>query len=63
MAPSTPTQALVSLHFRYRDVVEQPLGQEVCGLAPARRPKYLPNVLSREVVQRVLDCVTGRRCL
>ena len=39
-------------------VLEQPLG-EVSGLAPARRPTHLPNVLSREAVQRVLACLTG----
>jgi integron integrase len=38
--------------------LEQPLG-EVSGLAAARRPVHLPNVLSREGVQRVLACLSG----
>ena len=58
VAASTQNQALAALQFLYRDVLEQPLG-EVSGLAPARRPSLLPNVLSREAVQRVLACLTG----
>ena len=58
VAASTQNQALAALQFLYRDVLEQPLG-EVSGLAPARRPTLLPNVLSREAVQRVLACLTG----
>ena len=58
VAASTQNQALAALQFLYRDVLEQRLG-EVSGLAPARRPSLLPNVLSREAVQRVLACLTG----
>ncbi len=58
VAASTQNQALAALQFLYRDVLEQPLG-EVSGLGPARRPSLLPNVLSREAVQRVLACLTG----
>jgi len=58
VAASTQNQALAALQFLYRDVLEQPLG-EVSGLAPARRPTLLPNVLSREAVPRVLACLTG----
>lgn len=58
VAASTQNQALAALQFLYREVLEQPLG-EVSGLAPARRPVHLPNVLSREAVQRVLACLTG----
>lgn len=58
VAASTQNQALAALHFLYRDVLEQPLG-EVSGLAPARRPTHLPKVLSREAVLRVLACLTG----
>jgi integron integrase len=58
VAASTQNQALAALQFLYREVLEQPLG-EVSGLAPARRPTPLPNVLSREAVQRVLACLTG----
>ena len=58
VAASTQNQALAALQFLYRDVLEQPLG-EVSGLAAARRPVHLPNVLSREGVQRVLACLSG----
>jgi integron integrase len=58
VAASTQNQALAALQFLYRDVLEQPLG-EVSGLAPARKPTVLPNVLSRDAVQRVLACLTG----
>jgi integron integrase len=58
VAASTQNQALAALQFLYRDVLGQPLA-EVSGLAPARKPTHLPNVLSREAVQRVLACLTG----
>jgi integron integrase len=58
VAASTQNQALAALQFLYRDVLEQPL-EELSGLAPARRPTLLPNVLSREAVPRVLACLTG----
>lgn len=58
VAASTQNQALAALHFLYRDVLEQPL-EVVSGLVPARKPTHLPNVLSREAVQRVLHCLTG----
>lgn len=58
VAASTQNQALAALQFLYRDVLEQPLGA-LSGLAPARTPTVLPNVLSREAVQRVLACLTG----
>ncbi len=58
VAASTQNQALAALQFLYRDVLEQPLGG-LSGLAPARTPTVLPNVLSREAVQRVLACLTG----
>ena len=58
VAASTQNQALAALQFLYRDVLEQPL-LAIAGVEPARRPTRLPNVLSREVVQRVLACMTG----
>jgi integron integrase len=58
VAASTQNQALAALQFLYRDVLEQPLGA-LSGLAPAPRPTVLPNVLSREAVQRVMACLTG----
>jgi integron integrase len=58
VAASTQNQALAALQFLYRDVLEQPLAM-LPGVEPARRPTHLPNVLSREAVQRVLGCMSG----
>jgi integron integrase len=58
VAASTQNQALAALQFLYRDVLEQPLAA-VSGLTPARRPHVLPNVLSRDAVQRVLAAMQG----
>ncbi|AHG92903.1 integron integrase (plasmid) [Gemmatirosa kalamazoonensis] len=55
---STQNQALAALQFLYRDVLGDPLGV-VPGLAPAKRPKRLPVVLTREEVDRVLSCMHG----
>jgi integron integrase len=58
VAASTQNQALAALQFLYRDVLEQPL-EALPGIEPARRPTVLPNVLSREAVQRLLACMSG----
>ncbi len=58
VAASTQNQALAALNFLYRDVLEQPL-LPVEGVAPARRPHHLPNVLGRDDVRRVLAAMTG----
>lgn len=58
VAASTQNQALAALHFLYRDVLERPL-PHVDGIAPARRPHHLPNVLSRADTARVLDAMRG----
>ncbi len=58
VAVSTQNQALAALQFLYRDVLEMPL-PVMAGLAPARRPHVLPNVLSREAVQQVLAMMAG----
>jgi integrase len=62
VAASTQNQALAGLRFLYRDVLEQPL-LPVEGVAPARRPHHLPNVLSRADVPRVLGAMTGTTAL
>jgi len=62
VAASTQNQALAALQFLYRDVLEQPLAA-LSGLEPARRPTHLPNVLSRDAVQRVLACMSGTTLL
>ncbi len=58
VAASTQNQALAALQFLYRDVLEQPLPL-AHGIAPAKRPHVLPNVLSREDVRTVLVELRG----
>ncbi len=58
VAASTRNQALAALQFLYRDVLGQPLAP-FPGVAPAKRPRRLPNVLSRTEAIRVLDEMTG----
>ncbi|WP_082821472.1 integron integrase [Gemmatimonas phototrophica] len=58
VAVSTQNQALAALQFLYRDVLEQPL-PTVTGIAPAKRPHVLPNVLSRAAVAAVLGVMDG----
>ncbi|MCA0374691.1 MAG: integron integrase [Gemmatimonadetes bacterium] len=58
VAVSTQNQALAALQFLYRDVLGAPL-PPVDGVAPAKRPHRLPNVVSREAVQRVLAVMDG----
>ena len=58
VAISTQNQALAALQFLYATVLEQPL-DPLKGVAAARRPHHLPNVLSREDAQRVLTEMRG----
>lgn len=58
IAASTQNQALAALQFLYRDVLGEPL-TALEGVAPAKRPRTLPNVLSRADAQRVLAAMSG----
>lgn len=58
VAAATQNQALAALQFLYRDVLEQPL-PAVAGVAPAKRPHVLPNVLSRAAATQVLGAMHG----
>jgi integron integrase len=58
VAASTQNQALAALRFLYGEVLESPLPL-ITGVAPARRPHVLPNVLSREAVAQVLGVMSG----
>jgi integron integrase len=58
VAASTQNQALAALRFLYADVLERPL-PEIAGIAAARRPDVLPNVLSRDAVAQVLGAMSG----
>lgn len=53
VAPSTQSQALNALVFFYTQVLGKELGT-VAGLVPAKKPRRVPVVLTREEVQRVL---------
>jgi integron integrase len=59
VSASTQNQALAALMFLYRDVLAQPLAM-LEGVAPAKRPQRLPNVLSRDEVRRVLAVMEGK---
>ena len=58
VAASTQNQALASLQFLYREVLNEPL-MPIDGVAPARVPYRLPNVLSRVDAQAVLSAMSG----
>lgn len=58
VAASTQNQALSALLFLYDSVLGRPLAR-LAGVVRARRPKRLPQVLSREEVRRVLAHLHG----
>lgn len=53
VSASTQNQALAALQFLYGTVLRRPLGREL-EIAPARRPKRLPVVLSAFEVRAIL---------
>lgn len=59
VAASTQNQALNALVFLYRHVLEQPLPDDLDGIARAKKPARLPVVLTRDEVQRVLTHLEG----
>lgn len=58
VSASTQNQALNALQFLYRYVLRRPMG-ELTGLVRARRPGRLPEVLTPEEAERVLERLTG----
>jgi len=58
VAASTQNQALNALVFMYREVLRRDPG-EFGEFQPAKRPKRLPTVLTRDEVQRVLTHLSG----
>ena len=58
VAASTQNQAFAALHFLYREVLVAPL-TELARVAPGKLPHRLPNVLSCENAQRVLNEMDG----
>jgi site-specific recombinase XerD len=62
VSASTQNQALSALVFLYKQVLGQPLGT-IGDFTPAKRPRRLPAVLTREGGNRLLDALTGTSCL
>jgi integron integrase len=58
VAAATQNQALAALVFLYAHVLDRPLAP-VDGIAPARRSRRLPVVLSREEVRAILARLDG----
>ncbi|WP_097654022.1 integron integrase [Candidatus Chloroploca asiatica] len=58
VAASTQNQALSALLFLYREVLLQPLREDLT-ITYAKRPTYLPTVLSREEARAVLAALSG----
>jgi integron integrase len=57
VSPSTQSQALNALVFLYQQVLGQELGT-LAGLVPAKKPRRVPVVLTRDEVQRLLAELT-----
>ena len=58
VAPSTQNQALHSILFLYREVLQIELPR--IGMMPTRKQARLPEVFTREEVQRLLSHMEGR---
>ncbi len=58
VSASTQNQARAAVVFLYRDVLHMPVGT-VEGVATAKRPRHLPEVLTRDEVQLVLGALSG----
>jgi len=54
VAPPTQNQALAAILFLYREVLHLTLDEQILPV-PAKRPKHLPVVLSREEVRAILS--------
>ena len=57
VAASTQNLALNSLSFLFKEVLDRPLDE--LQFSPARRPKRLPVVLTRNEVERLLAVIDG----
>ncbi len=58
VAASTQNQALSALLFLYRHILHQPLEEDIDAIR-AKRPKYLPTVLTAAEVKALLGAMTG----
>ena len=57
VSASTQNQALAALLFMYKFIVKRPLND--VDAVRAKKPKYIPVVMSRDEVRRVLDNLRG----
>ena len=62
VSASTQNQALSAILFLYKRVLEIEL-EWLDNVVRAKRPKYLPVVLTKTEVMRVLDAMTGTNAL
>jgi integron integrase len=58
VSASTQNQARAAIWFLYRDVLRMPMPW-LDGVATAKRPKRLPDVLTRSEVARIIDATPG----
>ena len=58
MAPSTQNQALSALLFLYKEVLDRPLHERIAAIR-AKRPKYVPTVLTLREVEKLLNEMAG----
>jgi hypothetical protein len=58
VAPSTQNQSMNALVFLYKQVLKQPLDQEIDAVR-ARRKEHVPVVLQREEVAHVIAWLEG----
>jgi integron integrase len=59
VAAATQNQALNALVFLYKEVLKQPLKENIHGIVRAKKPQRLPVVLTREEVAKVLSRLDG----
>lgn len=62
VSAATQNQALAAVLFLYKHVLEEPLDR-IDGIAPARRPKTLPTVLSQQEAATILSLLESMPAL
>jgi integron integrase len=62
VAAATQNQAFAALLFLYREVLQKPLGN-IESVVRAKKPKRLPEVLSKDEARRVLNFMRGEHWL
>ena len=62
VAASTQNQALSALLFLYREVLKKDLEYPIDSI-PAKRPKRLPTVMTKQEVRNVIGRMAGKNQL